>query len=452
MSALAHLASRNTEKYPDLIEGGNRILQLPDGTPFAVDVIVSHAPAGQVGYDIQGGDLNADLVSLKIMRHHPSKPLSNDDDDDDDHDEEHDFLDYAKAVFELAPPCPPYPNPASEPDDNTLATRSKRFAYANLHKASHLNAAKVWSFIYAFFQLWPAQEYFSLCTLDLKPGVVAHLVDSGLATVHPLFKSADGGKLDYLLVSRAAFWQGRGLTANLAHWVLPKAAPLARSKLLSSNASLGSLPPTKPSPEDGPLYSRYIPDLQQTLTFRVVSSKNARDIDLITQWHDSDRVNEGWRQRGSREDQLKDVQKMEANPYSLGLIGEWDGEPWGYVEVYYAKQSNLRDQYDASIRDRGFHALVGNEKFRGPHRVRSWMGSLVHLMFLLDPQTDLCVSEPRLSNTKMVEYECMVGGHVEKFIDFPHKRAALVFFPRHRFFQLCPLQPLPEHLRSPVSK
>lgn len=140
------------------------------------------------------------------------------------------------------------------------------------------------------------------------------------------------------------------------------------------------------------------------------------------------------------------MQKNERNPYTIGLIGEWDGEPWGYVEIYYSKQSNLKDFYNAGQHDRGFHALVGEERFRGAHRVRSWMGSVVHMMFLLDPNTKQCVSEPRLSNTKMVEYEMMVGGNVEKVVDFGHKRAALVVFGKERYFQLCPMGPLPEHL------
>ena len=113
------------------------------------------------------------------------------------------------------------------------------------------------------------------------------------------------------------------------------------------------------------------------------------------------------------------------------------------MEIYYAKESSLRGFYDLHDFDRGFHALVGEERFRGPHRVRAWMGSVIHLLFLLDPRTTRVVSEPRASNTKMVEYECLCGGHVEKLIDLPHKRAALVLFPRERFFQLCPLGPLP---------
>ncbi|KAN0066329.1 hypothetical protein ACQY0O_000423 [Thecaphora frezii] len=460
MSALAHVASPTTQNYAQTLPNGERTLRLPDGRPLGVNIIVfSPAPARVHGFDIQGGDLEADLISLKTayISTKPKRSYNGHDDDGTDEDEEEDdfeneYADFGRSVFELAPPCAPYPNPLSEPDDNTLATRSKRFAYTQIHKGSSLGAKALWNWFYIFFQLWPGQEWFTLRNLDLDEAAMRDFVDRGLAIVHPLYRSETGRDLEYLLISRAAFWQGAAAPVPLSPWVLPQATASARTALLSSNAALNLSAPVKPKAKDGVLYSRYIPELQQTLSFRVASSDKAEDVDLLTKWHDSERVHEGWRQRGTREEQLAHVKAMEADPYSLGLIGEWDGEAWGYVEVYYAKHNNLRSYYNASTRDRGFHALVGNEKFRGPHRVRCWMSSVVHLLFLMDPQTQLVVSEPRLSNTKMVNYECMCGGHVEKSIDLPHKRAALVFFPRERFFQLCPLQPLPEHLGPRLDK
>ena len=440
MSALAHVASPQTKKAPVVVQPGNYPFSLPDGSKFTI--VVSHEkPTSDAAKTEAANDEQAQRVrhAIKLSSH-----------------KTHDWIDTANTLV-VTSPCPPYPNPAAEPDTNSLAFRTQRFAEFQLRSSSETSSQKLWNWINVVFALWPQQEHLLLRTEGLASPLVTYLLSSKLAILDPSSRptlSTPGAKTlvdtSRVLVSRAAFWQGFGSpTAGFAPWVLPLADAATVTALSSSNAETITSPlaePFKPPPSAGPIYSRFIPALNSHLTFRVASSTNAKDVDLLTAWHATDRVNEGWRQRLSREDQLAGMQQGEKNAYAIGLIGEWDGEPWGYVEIYYAKHSNLNDFYTAGQHDRGFHALVGDERFRGPHRVRSWMGSVVHLMFLLDPSTSQCVSEPRLSNTKMVQYEMMVGGNVEKFIDFPHKRAALVQFGKERFFQLCPMGPLPEHL------
>lgn len=443
MSALAHVASPQTKKAPVIVNPGDYPFSLPNGTKF--NVVVSHEkPSSSTA---SSPDSDRVRHTIKLSTHKP-----------------HDWIDTANA-FSVTSPLPPYPNPASEPDTNSLAFRTQRLADCQLRPASSAENAteagvtshKIWNWINVIFALWPQQEHVLLRTEGLAPSVVTQLVSSRLAILDPSTPpslSTPGAKTQAdtsrLLISRAAFWQGSGSpTVGFAPWVLPLADAATLTALSSSNTETVTSPlaePFKPPPSAGPIYSRFIPGLNSHLTFRVASSTNPKDVDLLTAWHATDRVNEGWRQRLSREDQLAGMQNGEKSAFNIGLIGEWDGEPWGYVEIYYSKHSNLNDFYLAGQHDRGFHALVGDERFRGPHRVRSWMGSVVHLMFLLDPSTSQCVSEPRLSNTKMVQYEMMVGGNVEKYIDFPHKRAALVMFGKERFFQLCPMGPLPEHL------
>ncbi|SPO20550.1 uncharacterized protein UTRI_00026 [Ustilago trichophora] len=447
MSALAHIASPQTKKAPVVVQPANYPFSLPAGSKFTI--VVSHEKPSSDNAKTDSSDEQAQRVrhAIKLSSH-----------------KTHDWIDTANSLV-VTPPCEPYPNPSAEPDTNSLAFRTQRFAECQLRTSEGVEGGaelaitqqKLWNWINVVFALWSQQEHVLFQTEGLPSQLVTYLVSSKLAILDPSTPpslSTPGAKTQVdtgrLLVSRAAFWQGFGSpTAGFAPWVLPLADAATVTALTSSNAETVTSPlaaPFKPPPSAGPIYSRFIPGLNSHLTFRVASSNNSKDVDLLTAWHATDRVNEGWRQRLSREDQLAGMQSGEKNPYAIGLIGEWDGEPWGYVEIYYSKQSNLKDFYNAGQHDRGFHALVGDERFRGPHRVRSWMGSVVHLMYLLDPSTSLCVSEPRLSNTKMVQYEMMVGGNVEKFIDFPHKRAALVQFGKERFFQLCPMGPLPEHL------
>ncbi|WFD33581.1 hypothetical protein MCUN1_000394 [Malassezia cuniculi] len=349
--------------------------------------------------------------------------------------------------FELVvqPPAPRYASVNDEPSDNSLAARSRRFPQARLD-GEH-TSENIWLASYAVFSFWTEQEYFSLA----DAGANAELLLSGLAQVSPADPSA-------ALVSRAAFWQGAG--GDVSCW-----APIVSRIPLRDFAYVPTTTiATRKGPRQGPrhpvrvpkvgawdaqnleassapLYSRYIPQLGQTLSYRFASSKRKSDVDLLHRWHATDRVNTGWRQDMSWDDHKAYLEDIEASSDQIALIGEWDGEPWGYVEVYWAKESVLHNFYPAGDYDRGYHILVGEERFRGPHRVRSWMGSLVHLIFLLDPRTQLVVGEPRATNAKAVDYFCLMGGHVHSHIDLGHKRAAMIHISRERFFQLAPLHP-----------
>ncbi|WFD18133.1 hypothetical protein MCAP1_000345 [Malassezia caprae] len=371
---------------------------------------------------------------------------------------EHGDLGVAASLQVLAP-CAAYTHPSQEPDDNSVAARMRRAARVQMHADGELSPLQAWTLVYVVFTLWPDQEAFVLARAPGTPA--AALLECGLAVPHPDgIQHRDWATHD-VIVPRAAFWQGAG-PLGAAVWVpaLAKGSPYPFLPATYGHAAQGlvsgvqhPLRPLKVGAWDAsresaePVYRRYIPALKQTLTFRLARSQSDADVDLLHRWHATDRVRTGWRQDLPRAEHQAYLAAQEASSDSVALIGEWDGEPFGYVEIYYAKESNLCGFHDIHDFDRGFHALVGEERFRGPHRVRAWMGSVVHLLFFLDPRTTRVVSEPRASNTKMVEYECLCGGHVEKLIDLPHKRAALVLFPRERFFQLCPLGPLPgQHL------
>ncbi|CAD6906021.1 unnamed protein product [Tilletia controversa] len=366
----------------------------------------------------------------------------------------------------LQHPAPEFASPTEEPDDNSLHARSLRAPQIlRLGPADSLSEnateTEVWNIQYVIFTLWPEQELVVLTPRAIEDagldGLRRRILTSGMAVEQPAAKSdsdAVSKSSGALLLLRSSFWAGAGQGAlegtAFAPWILPRPLQSALTRTHTPSIIPHLTPPRSPLPKptykvEGPLYVRYIPHLKQTLSFRLVDPEDGKDVENFAKWQDSDRVHAGWRQRSPTLDEHRAyLRSTHESSSSLGLIGYWDEEPWGYVEVYWVKESNIAPFFGVREFDRGFHALVGEEKFRGEHRVRAWMSSVLHMIFLLDPRTDRAVSEPRASNAKMVNYECLNGGHVEKFIDLGHKRAALVLFPRERFFQLCPMAWTPQ--------
>lgn len=76
--------------------------------------------------------------------------------------------------------------------------------------------------------------------------------------------------------------------------------------------------------------------------------------------------------------------------------------------------------------DRGFHCLVGEQEFRGEHRVRVWLSALVHYFWLADCRTETVMLEPRVDNEKLAQYCLDAGFYRERVINMPHKQSNLM--------------------------
>ncbi|KAF2798471.1 hypothetical protein K505DRAFT_333402 [Melanomma pulvis-pyrius CBS 109.77] len=225
--------------------------------------------------------------------------------------------------------------------------------------------------------------------------------------------------------------------------------------------------PLRPKPpRQGELfYTRYIPSVSQYLSFRVasISSRPLRhrgpvsshvatphrssplpvsdsivptvgslnlglsDPEYLHKWMNDPRVSYFWGESGPQSHQEEFLKNGLRSKNSFPVIGCWDGKPFGYFEIYWVKEDNI-GKYVSNVGDydRGIHCLVGEQEFRGGHRVKVWLSALVHYLWLADNRTETIILEPRVDNEKLAQYCLDAGFYKEREISLPHKQSNLL--------------------------
>ena len=189
--------------------------------------------------------------------------------------------------------------------------------------------------------------------------------------------------------------------------------------------------PSRPKPPSGgeTFYTRFIPSVGQFLSFHTASlpphaaavhglestfqhlededwadsaSRLSSDIELLHKWMNEPRVAAFWGLPGPQFVQTEYLISVMKSKHSFPVIGCWDSKPFGYFEIYWAKEDRLGKYAGADITDwdRGIHALVGEQQFRGRHRVRIWLSALAHFCWLADCRTQNLFLEPRVDNER----------------------------------------------------
>ena len=133
------------------------------------------------------------------------------------------------------------------------------------------------------------------------------------------------------------------------------------------------------------------------------------DLQLLNKWMNVPRVSKFWGCSGPQETQESFLRGNLKSNHSFPAIGLWDGKPFGYFEIYWVKEDILGKHLGnrAEDYDRGVHVLVGEEEFRGKHRVNAWITSLAHWAFIQDYRTNAVVLEPRVDNERYVSCQTL---------------------------------------------
>ncbi|MDJ1156673.1 GNAT family N-acetyltransferase [Chelatococcus sp. SYSU_G07232] len=265
----------------------------------------------------------------------------------------------------------------------------------------------------ALFALEPQREGVALDADSWAP-LRAALLRSGAAL------AGEGGGLE---VRASLLWQLPQL------WLRPPlAAPFPPHHVLTA----GRRHPLRAPKPEGEVYARHIPWLGQTLTFRAATLD--ADLARLNRWMNDPRVAAVWNEEGDIGKHRAYLAGLITDPHMLPLVGCFDGVPFGYFEVYWAKENRLGPFYDAEDYDRGWHVLIGEEAYRGRQWIAAWLPSLMHYLFLDDCRTQRIVGEPRADHHQQIRNLDKAGFAKVKQFDFPHKRALLVMLLRERFF------------------
>jgi hypothetical protein len=355
----------------------------------------------------------------------------------------------------LLRPAPQPPTPAAAPrppgQENTPAARAERAEMLTIWGRAETTAGQLWLIAYYIVSTHHTSELFQVAVHD-APQAEAAAVIAQLLLPHPLEVAAAAAEglphpARRWILSRSAFWQGAGSPFGPRPvWVADPSTCLPLTpgiveQVTSEIAARGGhvrhpLRPPKPA-RRSVVYSRWIPHLGETLSMVALDWRLDAHLHAFHEWQNSPRVARGWNQTGTLDEHRAYLEALEKDPHALALIGRFDDELFAYFEVYWAAEDLLGAYYRADEWDRGRHFLVGNERLRGPPRVRAWWSGLAHYCFLDDARTQRVVGEPRESNVTVARYDREHGFWHECPVDLPHKRANLAMVSRDRFFRMA---------------
>lgn len=336
--------------------------------------------------------------------------------------------------------------------DNSQWARSQRAHHSvfwwNLNTSP--SAAQVWLIVYAIFILQPDLEIFRVSLTGTNPeNLENELIASALAYEHPQPTTQDSiASNKDIVISRSAFWQGAASPfGHRSPWtpssrltINVEPSDFTITTMVSGPRRVHQRHPRRPrKPEPRSIvYSRYIPSLNEHFSLVALDCQNETHVNLFHKWQNDPRVAQGWNETGTLEEHKNYLQKQHKDPHTLPVLGRFNDNYFSYFELYWAKEDTVGAYYDAGDFDRGRLALVGDSRYRGRHRVLAWWPCIIHYLFLDDHRTNNVVGELVATNNQVLIYDYMHGLHLEKWIDFPRKKAALVKVSRERFFQTCP--------------
>jgi acetyl CoA:N6-hydroxylysine acetyl transferase len=150
------------------------------------------------------------------------------------------------------------------------------------------------------------------------------------------------------------------------------------------------------------------------------------DLDLVHTWMNDPEIARFWRMSWPPQKIASYLQQQDRSAHSTAYLGELDGVPMSYWELYRADLDALAQHYVAREHDAGLHLLLGPAECRGHGLGASLLHAVSSWQLDADPDATRVVAEPDAENKRAIRAFERAGFRRTVDFDLPHKRAALM--------------------------
>lgn len=320
----------------------------------------------------------------------------------------------------------------AEEDEDVCDCLNVPFDVILTHNDSILGSSftlqKFWTLCYILFTKWSDQPsyYFKLPRKFLfhdwymKAQISGLLSFEAISAQNSALSSDD--QLFCAVVRRSDFWKGAGASSNnrwapLLHDNTFSTICMYREGLFGSQASNDTKNKNKNKIAlamapfaSGTLYERFIPEMRQTLTFRMLNLNSSIDTELLQKWNISDFIKRDWCET---EEFSTFTSYLECQVYPAGyaLVGELDGVPISYAEVMWDERLLTMDDTLNRCIPVSFRIVLNPNVLRNHALVIGSMKGLIHMLFLLGPGTLEVRAAPSAKCMSVVKHLCDAGGY-----------------------------------------
>lgn len=157
-----------------------------------------------------------------------------------------------------------------------------------------------------------------------------------------------------------------------------------------------------------------------------------RDLVLVHSWMNDPEVARFWAKAWPVDEVARYLHRQHRSAHSVPVMGELDGVPMSYWELYRADHDPLAQHYAVREHDAGVHLLLGPAECRGRGLGAPLLNTVSTWLLEADPRATRVVAEPDVENHRSIRCFERAGFRRVADVDLPTKRAAVMVRDREK--------------------